>query len=1048
MTPLLQEIARYYYTTHIHDLTDYCFVFPNKRAGVFFNHYLSELAHEEKKNLLHPHVTTISDFVTDVAETIDASRIEQLFILYRCYHKIATKDSKAGDDNTIDFNKFQYWGDVLLSDFSDVDKYMVDPREIFHNIEALKEISSNYLTPEQIEIIRQYWDPERFADYPQDIVNFWNHVTHNAKTDDHSQHQSVAGFIKIWQVLHELYTQFNAELDRRGLSYQGKTYRIALQRLKDIDTDDLPYSRYVFIGFNVLSTVEEKIFATMRDRGLADFFWDFASPAFKDPGNRATRFIKGYLKEFPSPADCATLGTKERPWPQIEIIGIPSVMGQAKETNRIINAILNGDNKASLLSTAIVLPDENMCQPVMSSLPHNIADVNITMGFPMRNTSIASLLSAIVSLHIRTRKLSFDNTYYRDDVLNVISHPIVRSIDPDACDDITRTINEDRLYNIPFKILRQTKYETLAPLFESVKDMNSAHEVIAQIENLLLWLLSEIRQKNEASGDTSSLPHLDAKVEDDITHEIDEDDTIDEDEESKKHLPASVALEIGYLQCCLNALKELQRLQRQNLDDLNVNISGATAYHFIERILSGETVSFEGKPLKGLQIMGMLETRAIDFDNVILLSMNERIFPRKHFSRSFIPPALRHGYGMSSIEHQESISAYYFYRLISRAKHVYLLYDSRTEGLKSGEPSRYINQLLYLYRPPHISNVKYQYKLTASEESPLALPVSDDRIERISHYTSDTSPQYLSASSINCYLNCPLQFTIKYIEKYPDENETKGYFDEGTYGSVIHEVVQNIYKNLKKDGERIYVDRKVIAAINRPEVIKPLIKESIHKYYLKKSDETKPLAGDAKIFADIMMEPIRNMLAHELDNIESFTILSLEEKERIKLRISDSLWFNFSYTIDRVDMTTDKNGNKVIRIIDYKTGGDSQTSTIDGLFDDNGSDLHNKAILQLFLYCNAYHQAHPEISPDTKIKPVIYKFKDIGGGKKVDDIKIDNIIVDDYRQFNDKVMKRLEEKLTPLFHPSLDPEHSATIERSSNENSCKYCKFTSICLSR
>lgn len=1028
MKPLLQEIAEYYISRYGRGVIDCCFVFPNKRAGVFFNHFLGRAAEDAGYPLIHPEVLTISDFVSDFTDDVEATRIEQLFILYRCYRDIVLAGCAEGEEpDSVDFNKFQYWGDVLLSDFTDVDKYLVDPAELFHNIESLREISSTYLTPEQIEVIKRYWGDDKA---PRQVADFWNHAVHVSDTGDHADRRSTTRFIRLWQVMNRLYETFNEELARRGLTYQGRIYRRALDTVMAMSPGDFSSGRYVFIGFNVLSTVEERIFSVMRDKGIADFFWDYASPSFDDPGNRATRFLRRYIKDFSQPADAVDVGRHMETWPRIEVIGVPSVSGQTKVVSDIVSSLLlDGGNESMLLSTAIVLPDENLCMPVINSLPADIRDINVTMGFQLRNTPVASLLSSIISMQLRARRARYEDSFFRDDVVAVLSHPLIRSVSSVTCDAISKVISSRRLFNVPRQLLMSEAYAPLHPVFALASRPESGREVFSFLKTLVAWLLDKVYARY-AVADCDGEPD-DNDGRDDMVPEV--------------TLTAAGALEAGFLYRYLNALDELQRLQRSHLDDLKVDLTDATVFHLVEKLTAGESVSFEGRPLRGLQVMGMLETRALDFENVIITSMNERVFPRKHFSRSFIPPALRRGYGMATIEHQESISAYYFYRLITRARRVYLLYDSRTRGTKSGEPSRYINQLRYLYRPPRLVQRTVAYDLRVDDMDPVTLGIDAGRRAILDRYVSTTDPRYISATSINNYINCPIQFALSYLEGYHDNDDVKDFFDEATFGSVLHQVVERLYTSLQTEGRPVVIDRGVIGMINRAEVIMPEIRKAINVLYLgRREDDPAPLTGDADLISRMMLDMVRYMFSHELDSYDSFTFISGERKENVRLRISDRLTINFSYTIDRVDEVVDEAGRRVIRIIDYKTGSDEVKTTVPHMFE-HYSKGRDKAVLQLFLYCNAYVQNTPGIDDGVLVQPMIYRFRTIGQNLPPQPLVIDRQTVTDYRQFNDEIMSRLDSILYPLFYP--DGENRQVVFRCpDNDHACKFCKFTTICM--
>lgn len=1031
MKPFLKEIADYYIQRHPDDLTDYCFIFPNKRSCAFFSHYLAQGALSSAGSLLLPEITTINDFVTDIAENVEATRLEQLFILYHCYRKIALGIAPAdAGDVIIDFNKFRFWGDVILSDFTDVDKYMVDPEELFHNIDTLKEISADYLEPEQIEVIERYWGAGKI---PPPISDFWRHVTHKSESDDSNPRVSTTSFIKLWQILYRLYVDFNSELSRRGLSYQGKTYRDALESLRQTEADELPYSRYIFIGFNVLSTVEKEIFKTLRDKHVADFFWDYVSPAFADKNNLATTFLRDNIRQFPHPDDAAGVGEMLKEFPPIDVIALPAVDGQLKMTSRILRKLFPEESigKADLLSTAIVLPDETLALPLIDSIPGYISKINVTMGYPMRNTPVASLLASVITMQLKVSRQNGEYTYFHEDVREVLAHPFVRAISSDDADRIVKLLNDNRIFNVPVSMFALPAYSRLAPLFALSVSEDSAENVISYLENLCQWLLGEVLVRYRSSDqDDSSVDDME----------------VDDQAVEEPVLTTGGAIEAGFLRHYLAALDELKRLRREHRADLDVDLEESTVFHLVERLVGSESVRFEGVPLEGLQVMGMLETRALDFDTVIIPSMNERIYPRRHYSKSFIPPALRSGYGMSTIDHQESISAYYFYRLISRAERVILLYDSRTTGISGGEPSRYINQLHYLYKPKHLRLFAGSYNLTInSEKSPFSLTLSDSQRQALRRYLDPNSGRYLSASAINKYINCPVDFLLSVIEGYKEDDEIKNYIDESTLGKVVHEVVEQLYKSRQHDSRPLFVDKELIRIINDKASIRRFVVRAINAHYLRIEDDLDtPLSGDSEVMASIISQLVSLMLVHELDGLREFKFLSAEKEEVGTLTFPGGLRINFKYFIDRLDIPTFDNGYQPYRIIDYKTGSDDISApSVEALFD-NTLEHRPKAILQLFLYANAVAQHHPDVSADTPILPQIYRFRTIGADRTPDFLSIGKETVMDYRMFNDEFLRLMEERLNTLF-ARLDSPEPIVLKASECEYSCKYCMFKTLC---
>ena len=387
MEAFLDLVADAYLTAERDRLSEYCFVFPNKRSGAFFARALMKNHAEQQRDsqgdrggmFIMPDIKTVSEFVTGFSSLVEATRYEQLFVLYNEYKKLSAEIA--------DFDKFLFWGEMLISDFNDVDRYLVDPRSLFTNVRDLKEINSTYLTEEQLAIVRRFWgddQPHKF------VEEFWTHVSHGEEGKDHRSQQK---FLKLWEILYPLFTGFKAELRKRGLSTSGMYYRHAVDYLTTVSEAELPYRRYIFVGFNVLSTSELKIFRTLQRMEVADFYWDYNSPAFALPHNRATRFISANVKEFPSRYN---IGEQEqRGFPEIDIIGVPSESGQAKMAGTVISRWVNDGiitDPSNAIDTAVVLPDEGMFIPVMHSVPTSISKLNITMGLPLRSTPLASVL--------------------------------------------------------------------------------------------------------------------------------------------------------------------------------------------------------------------------------------------------------------------------------------------------------------------------------------------------------------------------------------------------------------------------------------------------------------------------------------------------------------------------------------------------------------------------------------------------------------------------------------------------------------------------------
>lgn len=985
MEAFLHRVARTYIQQEKDNLSRCCFVFPNKRSGTFFLSYLKDIADDI---FMLPGVVTISDLVNSLSGSVEAGRLELLFILYNEYVKVIEAHNEEHDSHMPlpgDFDKFMYWGDVLLSDFNDVDKYLVNPAQLFKNVKDFKELNSNYLTLEQKEIIKRYWGNDAFGVYEVesgqdaagDSCDFWKHVQGCG-----TSHKAAYRFLKLWEILHEVYTSFNNRLNQLGISYSGAAYRAAAMSLKDKRSEEFPYCRYVFVGFNVLSTSELLIFERLKAKGLADFYWDYNSPALRMSGNKASRFLSNYIKEFKSLYDIGEEPISDMP--DVHIIGVPSNIGQVKEVSGILKSMTeNGQIKDlnNAIDTALVLPDENLFLPLMSNIPHEIENVNITMGFPLRNSPVAMLVSKIVGMQLRVRYVKGVYEFFRDDVLNVLSHPLMQNVAGEVCGDILAYMNDKRLYNLPEPVVTE-HFPQMSPIFVPIGADSSADCIYDYIRQLLNCLKQG--QLNDA--------------------------------------------ECRYVARCEMVVEEMQSLTSQ----YGIIMHSSTFFHLVERALNSESISFTGEPLKGLQIMGVLETRALDFKNVIMLSMNERVFPRRHFSRSFIPDVLRRGYGMATIEFQESIYAYYFYRLIARATDVYLLFDARNTGLRSGEMSRYLYQLRYFFNPANITYDIGKYYIEPGLTEDIVVEKTDAVMDRLNRYMEPDSGFNLSASAFKQYIKCPLQFYFERVAciKLPDE--IKDYIDEGTYGDIVHHVAEKLYTDisqtkgpitdlildeLEKDGNGM-VDRQITASIN----------ELYNK--LGKNDYT-PLQGEALIQAGVMKYLLKALLRME----HKFAPIEFEDAEwrrTLPLKIDDEHTVNFTLSIDRIDVS-----QGVKRVIDYKTGSDETTfSSIESLF---SAKKNYGGIFQTFLYCCVYSAF---TGYDGDIQPYIYSLRTLNA-TGLPPIRIGteskNQPITGYLAYKDEFWQRFTDMVREIFDPSVP------FVRDQSEHACAYCKYTRLC---
>ncbi|MEG1644187.1 MAG: PD-(D/E)XK nuclease family protein, partial [Bacteroidales bacterium] len=722
MKQFLYGVAEIFYHHTGENIHNYAFVFPNRRAGIFFSKYLGDIA---AKPIFSPHIFTISDFFASLSPYQQIDRIETLFLIYK-YFKHFSKSGESFDD-------FVYWGDVLINDFNDVDKYMVDASALFSNINELKEIESRFGSPlsdEQIFFIKRFCD------------NFNASVMTDKKQN----------FISLWSILYNVYSSLRQGLADEGKAYEGMLFRDVAGRAVRGELN-IPYEKVVFIGFNVLTTAEESLMTSLKLSGKADFYWDNNAPTLKDCYNKANYFISDNIKKFPS---CYKIVEPEiTTYPHIEVIGVPSNIGQTKYAGEIISELTSDLNSASgCINTAVILPDERLLIPMLYSVPPYVNSINVTMGYPLGETSISGFFAFIFDLQKMVRKNSAGEvSFYHRNVAILLVHPYVKKLHGEIATAFYEEIKRgNKVYVREDEVPISLQY-----IFKSVNDLPHA----------VLYIKDIIKRLQSDGGDSN------ANTEQDVSCGI-----------------SSIEKEFLYqYDITLNRLSSLSEGE---------SIMVATFFRLLQKMASGTKVAFRGEPLSGLQIMGVLETRAIDFDNVIILSMNDGVFPVSNVDDTFIPYNLRRGFGLSVTEHRDSISAYYFYRLIARAKRVYLIYDTRTEGVRTGEVSRYVYQLKYQYMPQNDDQLiekTLSYKINPGIGSEISVEKSGEVWKKLNMYLYGGEAS-LSASALNTYIDCPLKFYFNYVERIEEADDVSEDIDASAFGSIYHGVMQDIYQRI------------------------------------------------------------------------------------------------------------------------------------------------------------------------------------------------------------------------------------------------------------
>jgi hypothetical protein len=786
-------------------------------------------------------------------------------------------------------------------------------------------------------------------------------------------------FIEIWDILLPVYTEFKSILRERNQAYSGMIYRDLVEKIQNGTVPEIR-GRYVFIGFNVLGKCESVLFSHLKKLDRAVFFWDYDEYYVNDKKQEAGMFLRKNIELFPAPSSF-NLQSEFKQNKDVHIIASPSDVLQAKALPEILKGMGAGFDR----KTAIVLTDESILIPVLHSLPDECADINITLGYPMQQTPVFTLAELLIRLQnsYGEKNAGF---YYRD-VFAILRHNYINS----ACRDTAREIidnivNNNRIYvdslmfaNDPF----------LKRIFVPLSSYGELTDYFTGI-----------------FADIAAIPASDGE---------------------------QVALRNEYIYYLNRALNKL----RKSIREINLEIGKSIFLNLIHDIFRGLKIPFTGEPLKGLQIMNIQETRALDFENLVLLSVNEGRLPQETGTSSYIPYNLRKGYGLPCREDLEAISAYNFYRLIQRAKNVRLLYSSKSGENRTGEMSRYLYQLKY-ETGLNIREYPVTFGIRFGKGRKIKIEKDGTVIQSLMKYTGDNPSKRLSPSALSSYMSCPLKFYFSKIVKLESDESVVEELPLNLLGNIIHRVMEKLYlpmknkKVLEEDMDLICQDMEQIELL-------------IDRYFAAEFYKSDSLPEDFNengkllITRDVIRKYVRGILEYDKKN-PGFILLGFEEEIRMNIHVGN-LTVGLGGIIDRIDKQ-----NSSIRIVDYKTGAGSgygrrmKFKAVSSLFDSNPQNM-NKEAFQTFMYSLMYQESK---NPSEKIVPALYFVRDCRSPDfsyflTDENMEGDSKEVRDFKVYRDGFKECLTQNLQELFdfnEPFTQTEHSRT---------CISCAFNTIC---
>ncbi|MCT4616345.1 MAG: PD-(D/E)XK nuclease family protein [Marinifilaceae bacterium] len=951
MNSFLYKLAKQLFEKHGKKISELSLVFPNKRAAIFFKRHLNEIIDSP---IICPKIQTINELIEEQAKYRIEDKLGLLFRLFNIYKNLINKDEN--------FDDFYHWGEMLLSDFNDIDNYYVNAGHIFSNISDLKDIEDKfeYLEKDQVEAIQLFWNSFRGTKY--------------------SEQQD--SFIQLWSKLYDLYNMFKKNLAESGLAYHGMAMRDIADNLES-RIDELPYC--IFAGFNALTSCEKMIFSKLQEFGKAEFYWDYDNFYVQDKLHEAGLFLRENIRKYNTEAEYIDYNNILSGNKTFHNISCSTQIGQAKTTHNIIKNLITEKN-AREDEIAVVLADEDLLIPCLNSIPNCVENINITMGYPAKNSPIAGFINLIFQLQRDVRIINENQEFYYKTVLDILNHPFIHkfSEEQEYILDLQKRLKTENIVYVPIQFFHKNEF---------LKKVFSIHSSCEDLSQYLLLILQEIYHK------------------------------YDEDEEKEKIVEK---VEKEYIYNLFISIKRVSGL----IVDHNIEMEPNTFYQILEKMIKSVSISFEGEPLLGIQIMGMLETRLLDFKHIIMLSVNEGNLPKTSAAISYIPYNLRKGFGLPTLDFQDSIYAYYFYRMIQRSETINILNTEISDGLNSGEKSRFIYQLKYDNRF-ELREIKEDGSIGVNQKQALSVSKNKRILEKLASYTNKNS---FSASALNVYLNCPMQFYYQYMLNLKEYDEISEVVDPRAFGEILHYVAELIYTPfMNKQVEKIDIEN----ILKDSNYIRSLITNAFAKSYFK-FDETEAVSinGQNLLIYEIIEKYIKKLLNIDKDSCP-FIISGLELKSKMKVQIDENTSVNLQGIIDRVDIKDDK-----YRIIDYKTGqAKFEISSIEELFEFDGNN--NKAGLQTLFYCELFLQYKNNVE-NINLVPNIYttrkfyersfesRLKIKQGPRKYD-------YIDNYSEVRDEFMDGFKELLREIYNPDID------FKQTEDDAKCGYCVYKDLC---
>ena len=940
------------------DMSRIVVVFPNKRAALFMNEYMARMA---GKPMWSPAYTTISELFGKHSEYVVGDSIKLVCDLHKSFVKC------TGIDETLDH--FYGWGQLLLTDFDDIDKNMADADKIFCNLKDIHELDDlSYLTDEQRELLKRFF------------ANF----SHDQETELKKR------FLSLWSHFGDIYHDYNQRLRNQGIGYEGAIYREVATR-KDIEFE---YDTYIFVGFNLLQKVEQELFANLKKAGKAHFYWDFDTYYMPRNNsaytNAAGKYIAMYLEDFPNELDVcsADIYQNMRRPKDVSFVMASTENIQARYASQWL-----GEEGRCLAGrkTAVVMCDEAILAPILQSLPPEADKVNITSGFPLGMTPIASFVSLLLDTY--TSGIAGKGTCYRAQYASkLLRHAYTRYIS-DKANDVYATIKEQHLvYPDQATLTMNGEDQGLALLFKTI-NIGNVH-LLHHVETII------------------KLIGVNAK------------DTED----------AFLQESVFRMYTIINRLEQLAAN-----GDMDVDIN--TLRRLIKQLIAAATIPFHGEPVVGIQIMGVLETRNLDFKHLLLLSCNEGNMPKGVNDSSFIPYAIRKAHGLTTIDNKVAIYSYYFHRLLQRAEDITIVYNNTTDNGHTGEMSRFMLQMMVDGQ----QKIKH-YNLLA-DNSPIAhKPKSVSKTGSIKEKLDGMKS--LSPSAINRYIKCPLMFFYQYVASIKEPDCEDDVVDNRMFGNIFHKSAQLIYDDIMSHNNGRIEKASIQKYLNTKGLLESIVDRAFNEelFKVKNSMRSPYYNGLHLINRKVLIEYLRQLL-HSDQRTAPFEMLALEDAvyTQIAFETEDNnvRKIRIGGIIDRLDRVTDaRTGVSTIRVVDYKTGiqATRKIKEIEEIFSDmNISQKHSDYYLQAILYSLIVDNSTKYNKQKDCVSPALLFVKQASKENYDPVLEIDSQKIANVREYKVEFEQHLKEVLHDIFNTNLP------FTPTTDNTRCDKCAYRRIC---